>query len=606
MRFNQEIVLRGEPTASAAIERDRGIPSFPQIDSKEFSVSDDNMEVTFNVPIDVEQKVSLIIPRAFICSKEDDTLCWDPSDDPNISNLRGLLVFLTEGSTRDKTDLTMTMASSFLNFRFNPCARFDLDEYRRLFELALEDAFALDVTVICTSCEEDCNLALITKKKKFQTQAQADFTIFVVFVVNDIALEAAQTLATMMNDALGSGAVDPVLSARGLGPTIEGTVHLANGVVELPFLDVTNSPDNNGVATVAEIHLQLNPDATARGLVKDGKIQVLFPHDWVLDPEIENWKVAVESPIFGTVTFKNGEFLVDNQLLTIDMTFNNYINDIDSRRVGIDPNALTVLITVLEGATMPPKCNGINAWIWAVLFLDRDDTVTQFKLENAASDTCNDQSVFLFGDPHFVSFSGGEYDVTGKAGFTYNIITDKYFQWNAQFVSRNARSSMFTYIGRTGFSVNGTRVVCDPATKTVTIGRHDVTPQEYDTRLYIAGNGVNNVNMGGVERSGAVSYYIKVTKDLVFLRVPGFRIVLKYMSQDHGKPLAHFDHFVELADDPMGRISPHGLLGQTANFLRPVTPKGKNGQGVIEGTVDDYEVPALFSTKFKFNKHILQ
>ena len=40
--------------------------------------------------------------------------------------------------------------------------------------------------------------------------------------------------------------------------------------------------------------------------------------------------------------------------------------------------------------------------------------------------------------------------------------------------------------------------------------------------------------------------------------------------QDHGKELAHFDHVVDLTDEPNGRVRPHGLLGQTATFTKPV------------------------------------
>ena len=55
----------------------------------------------------------------------------------------------------------------------------------------------------------------------------------------------------------------------------------------------------------------------------------------------------------------------------------------------------------------------------------------------------------LFGDPHFTSFSGGNYDINGRVNFFYNIITDANFHWNAKFVSRNPRGhgSMHTYIG---------------------------------------------------------------------------------------------------------------------------------------------------------------
>jgi hypothetical protein len=44
----------------------------------------------------------------------------------------------------------------------------------------------------------------------------------------------------------------------------------------------------------------------------------------------------------------------------------------------------------------------------------------------------------------------------------------------------------------------------------------------------------------------------------------------------------------------------HGLLGIT--WGKPAHPTGRNGEGVLEGTLTDYEVPNLFSTQFKYSR----
>merc|ERR1711976_210029 len=100
-------------------------------------------------------------------------------------------------------------------------------------------------------------------------------------------------------------------------------------------------------------------------------------------------------------------------------------------------------------------------------------------------------------------------------------------------------------------------------------------------------------------------YYVKVSEGLMFLYVPGYRSVLKPIYKAHGYPLPHFDHLIDAVEEPHheGKVNPHGLLGQTANFKGPVRPRNKNGLGVIEGTVKDYEVRSLFGLDFKFNRY---
>eukprot|EP00997_Jenningsia_sp_PLL12_P007706 NODE_4375_length_669_cov_59.988710_g3732_i0.p4 GENE.NODE_4375_length_669_cov_59.988710_g3732_i0~~NODE_4375_length_669_cov_59.988710_g3732_i0.p4 ORF type:complete len:84 (+),score=8.85 NODE_4375_length_669_cov_59.988710_g3732_i0:202-453(+) len=57
----------------------------------------------------------------------------------------------------------------------------------------------------------------------------------------------------------------------------------------------------------------------------------------------------------------------------------------------------------------------------------------------------------------------------------------------------------------------------------------------------------------------------------------------------------HFSHYNVLV---LKRVSqgcqPHGLLGQTYNSRTAANPQGVNGEGVIEGTLQDYVASSLF------------
>jgi hypothetical protein len=144
---------------------------------------------------------------------------------------------------------------------------------------------------------------------------------------------------------------------------------------------------------------------------------------------------------------------------------------------------------------------------------------------------------------------------------------------------------MFTYLGEVAMIINTTRLHADPETMTVSINGKEV--KKRDERVLL-------------QRGSP--YYIKVSKDdILFVKAPGFTIALKRVLSDHGKPLKHFDHAVSLGDKSE-RHDPHGLLGQTVHFDKPVVAKGHQGEGVIEGTITDYEIPTLWTRDFKFTR----
>jgi hypothetical protein len=70
----------------------------------------------------------------------------------------------------------------------------------------------------------------------------------------------------------------------------------------------------------------------------------------------------------------------------------------------------------------------------------------------------------------------------------------------------------------------------------------------------------------------------------------------------HRQRLPHFDHAVDILRAEVGP-QPHGLLGQTASFTKPVKAVDHQGTGVIEGKLEDYEVNNVHSVHSKFNRY---
>jgi hypothetical protein len=223
----------------------------------------------------------------------------------------------------------------------------------------------------------------------------------------------------------------------------------------------------------------------------------------------------------------------------------------------------------------------------------------------------------ISGDPHFTSFSGGNYEVMGKPGHFYNIVSDKHLQINAQFVGGRGST---TWIGAFSVQYNGHSVT------------YDVENQElmFDNEK----NDVSSVGNQVWHLSADKKSYISKTRKSpdatarIHVKVPGYFFVFtrkhevrplykRYFAmkgdQYKGKKVHYMDIHSEKVDTDGAEafVFPHGLLGQTARFNKPVkafgdgkyTSRQRNGEGVIEGTYEDYEVPDLLSNEFKFNQY---
>eukprot|EP01006_Ploeotia_vitrea_P031521 TRINITY_DN63860_c0_g1_i1.p1 TRINITY_DN63860_c0_g1~~TRINITY_DN63860_c0_g1_i1.p1 ORF type:complete len:1121 (+),score=112.26 TRINITY_DN63860_c0_g1_i1:29-3364(+) len=382
---------------------------------------------------------------------------------------------------------------------------------------------------------------------------------------------------------INSGTLNNYMLYYGLGTIPRGTFHWGSLVKKIPGsemiwrkpFEVYNTPDECSGPT--DITMDLVVDAKMPSgyiLPTNGVMIITFPYDFQMtsanDLQMTVCPVPCVSPYPKTYTA--------SALINTEVTFN------------VDNTAPLGSMTItIQGATMPSSCDELNSWVWTVKTFDSlGTTLHAWIMKFSHRDTCHGVSRLVFGDPHFQSFSGGSYDVNGKANFFYNIITDKHFMWNARFISLNPRGhgTMHTYLGESAFLINGTRVYCDPTKWQLFVDGKQVWTT--DERIRLAANS---------------PYYVKLTANIMYIRAPGFFIALKHVLKEHGKALPHFDHVVTLTEDNEGRVRPHGLLGQTVHFKKPVVSHGHQGEGVIEGKVVDYEVPTLWSHRWKFNQY---
>jgi hypothetical protein len=212
------------------------------------------------------------------------------------------------------------------------------------------------------------------------------------------------------------------------------------------------------------------------------------------------------------------------------------------------------------------------------------------------------------GDPHFISFSGGSYDVHGESGKIYNIISDKYIQFNSQFVAGTRHA---TYMGAIGIIFNNHTIWWQASLDNRTRNEKvlldgSVLPKNRQVSLIDADDSPYSVTFQKESK--------KHTPRLEIV-VPGYRMEFTYKHaprRQYGRNMLaanyyrphYLDHKVVHTYEPGHQIFPHGLLGQTARHSTAAKQKKntKNGEGVIEGTYDEYEVKDIFGVDFKYNQ----
>eukprot|EP00997_Jenningsia_sp_PLL12_P007819 NODE_4501_length_655_cov_196.567657_g3850_i0.p1 GENE.NODE_4501_length_655_cov_196.567657_g3850_i0~~NODE_4501_length_655_cov_196.567657_g3850_i0.p1 ORF type:complete len:159 (+),score=32.84 NODE_4501_length_655_cov_196.567657_g3850_i0:41-478(+) len=75
----------------------------------------------------------------------------------------------------------------------------------------------------------------------------------------------------------------------------------------------------------------------------------------------------------------------------------------------------------------------------------------------------------------------------------------------------------------------------------------------------------------------------------------------KSRDQPKGQVVRTFFHYnVVLLKRGGQECRPHGLMGQTYSHTTAAVARGWNGEGVIEGSLQDYKVSSLFAMDSKF------
>lgn len=201
----------------------------------------------------------------------------------------------------------------------------------------------------------------------------------------------------------------------------------------------------------------------------------------------------------------------------------------------------------------------------------------------------------VWGDPHFVGADGGKYDVQGEAGKTYNILSDRGIQLNAQFDEWGGEGSGLTTIGQVG----------------ITIGEDQVQFGK-DGKLMINGEEAGE----GKHLDGAVE--LKDGK----LSVQGGEYSFEVHVQKHSKG----DHLnienIRSDNANADGVLPAGLWGVTVDgdgqARNGDAGKGTQGGGAIEDVdgnitqrgdkeaVKAYEVDDLFDTGFEHHNEFAE
>ncbi len=174
----------------------------------------------------------------------------------------------------------------------------------------------------------------------------------------------------------------------------------------------------------------------------------------------------------------------------------------------------------------------------------------------------------IVGDPHFVHPRTGKiYDVQGRGGIYVNLVSNPQVQLNARFAAWDGDK---TYISEVGICAFRRRIridleeTCDSASEDV----------EY-VPLSVVGDDIKAA-------AGGQSFLLR-------------------RCDDHGILQTRHLDIIELAI----AVDSHGLYGQVVARadITPV-PGASEGEGVIDGTWEDYIVSNLWASDFKFNRYV--
>lgn len=191
------------------------------------------------------------------------------------------------------------------------------------------------------------------------------------------------------------------------------------------------------------------------------------------------------------------------------------------------------------------------------------------------------------GDPHFTGFGGEKYDVQGKSGNTYNILSTKNLQYNAEFDKPNGG------IGQ----INGTDVTT--ITKTGITSGKDKLEYDLGSTPTLNGKALDTGKTYNLDDGGTATW----DGSKLNFKNDTYTINLSKDPNDASAILS--DVKINDGANPLTNGTPTGLLGQTADGVAGAhvgknnTNDQEQGGNVIDGTVDQYETSGLFDTSFK-------
>ncbi|MFT4977585.1 MAG: hypothetical protein ACI8S6_003490, partial [Myxococcota bacterium] len=243
------------------------------------------------------------------------------------------------------------------------------------------------------------------------------------------------------------------------------------------------------------------------------------------------------------------------------------------------------------------KKKGANIFVQTEDWTDNDYNDLVLKISRRVDDgggvkrekIAQDETARFWGDPHFVGGDGGQFDVQGEAGKTYNLLTDKGLLYHGRF---DGWGQGVTVVGRTHLRLLGkggkSDIIFEPKKNTASINGQKVKATPTPT----ADGGLTKI-------SG---------RDLITHTAEGYEII------QHGRgggDRSYIDAEVNTGKKgvAMDGVKPGGLLGITfdkgSQKRDGKKGRGAQGEGAIDGVYTDYEVgrftpghPEVFSWKF--------
>lgn len=224
---------------------------------------------------------------------------------------------------------------------------------------------------------------------------------------------------------------------------------------------------------------------------------------------------------------------------------------------------------------------------------------------------CNPEIV---GDPHVLGFHGDRFDVSGEAQQFYTLLSDKNFHLNVFFVkgktsvtdkeSGEVKIIPGTFMRQAGILVD------DGFQKKIRVTAAKDGDENISLKLWVNGRTLRSYLQPGKTLNDTVivdSTEIKLMKKHAKIRTPTWEVSLTAHLSKLGEVMLNLRSLEPVTDPFADNVAPHGLMGQTLDgdelAVDGATGVGAQGEGAIEGDIDDYIVSSLFATDCKYNRY---